>query len=338
MERTRFVMIRTTIVVLVLIASLATLVRADNEAFSFAVTADSRGHNPEVPVNVPILTRVFTDMNTFAPKFCLFPGDLVFGGVVDNQVFMRQLRIWIDTASNYRGPVYPTPGNHEMKHWPGRDDAWNQLFPSLPSNGPGKGPRAGNYFFDYHGSRFISVLSDDEDGHIGIDQKWLDQILDDSSGFRHIFVMSHHPMEQLGGAEGEFWQSLHRHHVDAYFCGHWHLYNRSQPEGSGTWQIILGTAGAPPSFYLPRWMLNGTTMYGKYGFGIIKVNDSSVEVTFYSDIEGPEKRTQPLDHFIISNSEEHHNSYSELKDRIVMWLTSPPTDNRPPTAERTQSH
>jgi hypothetical protein len=338
MDRVRFVITRTLMLFFVLIVGFAAQVVAENDIFSFALTADSRGKNPEVPVDVSVLAHLFNNMNGFGPEFCLFPGDLVFGGFVDNQEFMRQLRIWIDTASNFKGPIYPTPGNHEMKHWPDRDAAWKRVFPDLPSNGPAEGPKAGNYYFDSHGSRFISVLSDYEDGHVGIDQKWLDQILEASLGFKQIFVMSHHPMQQLGGADGEFWQSLRRHHVDAYFCGHWHLYNRSQPEGSGTWQIIIGTAGAPPSFYFPRWMMNGTTKRWKYGFGIMKVNDSSVEVTFYSNIEGQKKHTQPLDHFIISNSEEHHNTYSELKDRIVMWLTSPWTDNRPPTAERMHGH
>jgi hypothetical protein len=344
MERVRFAVVRILSIATVLLISFVTQLRADGAIFSFAVTADSRGNGPDVPVGVPVLSRLFNDMNTFGPEFCLFPGDLVFGGFVDNQEFMNQLRIWRDTASIFKGPIYPTPGNHEMRHWPDRNETWNQMFPGLPSNGPAERQNAGNYYFDCHGSRFISVLSDYEDGHVGIDQKWLDQILEASSGFKHIFVMGHHPMQQLGGAEGEFWQSLRRHRVDAYFCGHWHLYNRSQPEGTGTWQIIQGTAGAPPPPYFPIWLMNGTTEHGKYGFGIIKVNDSSVEVTFYSNIEGQEKYTQPFDHFIISNSEGlqdtqkmKDHTYSKLKDRIVTLLTSPSTDNRPPTAERKYS-
>jgi hypothetical protein len=70
----------------------------------------------------------------------------------------------------------------------------------------------------------------------------------------------------------------------------------------------------------------------------MKVNDSSVDVTFYSNIEGQEKYTQPFDHFIISNSKESDTTYSELKDRILTWLTSPWIDNLPPTAERMHSH
>jgi hypothetical protein len=91
--------------------------------------------------------------------------------------------------------------------------------------------------------------------------------------------------------------------VDAYFCGHWHLYNRPQPEGTGTWQIILGTANAPSLPAFPTWLMNGTAENGKYGFAIVKVSDSSVEVTFYSNAEGQEKYTQPFDHLIISNAE-----------------------------------
>jgi 3',5'-cyclic AMP phosphodiesterase CpdA len=341
MKRALFVIARSWMLLLVLIAGSATQAGAEREIFSFAVTADSRGIDPELPVNAPVLARLFNDMNTFKPEFCLFPGDLVFGGFVDNQEFMCQLEIWKNAASNFKQPLYPTPGNHEMRHWADRDEAWNQMFPGLPHNGPAEGPKAGNYYFDYHGSRFISVLSDHEDWHVGIDQKWLDQVLDASMDFKHIFVMSHHPMQQLGGAKGEFWQSLRRHRVEAYFCGHWHLYNRSQPEGTGPWQIILGTAGAPTPPAVPTWFMNGTTEYGKYGFAIVKVNDSFVEVTFYSNTEGQEKYTRTIDHFIISNSEPRqgtenmkHNTYSELKDAIVTLLTRPSTGNLPPTAER----
>jgi hypothetical protein len=327
---------RILIVVFALMTIHGSPVSGENETFNFAVVADSRGKNPEVPVNVPVLSRVFRDMNAFAPEFCLFPGDLVFGGFVDNEELKRQLRIWINTAADFNRPIYPAPGNHEMRHGPSREDAWNQMFPGLPSNGPIAGPKVGNYFFDYRGSRFISVLADYEDGRVGIDQKWLNHVLESSAGSRHIFVMGHHPMQQLGGAEGEFWRSLRRHHVDAYFCGHWHLYNRSQPGGTGTWQIILGTAGAPPISYFPTWIMNGTTRFGKYGFGIIKVNGSSVEATFYSNIEGQEKYIHPLDNFVVSDSEAHQgtHTYSELKDTILELLTRGSADNSAPTSER----
>ena len=163
MYRRRSAVLSTAVIVaLALTVATAAEVQADDAAFSFAVLADSRGRDVGNPVNVPVLTRIFQDMNSFAPSFCLFPGDLVLGGPVDNHEFMRQLRTSIDASAVFHGPIYPAPGNHEMRRWPNRDVAWHQAFPGLPHNGPGAGPAAGNYYFDYAGSRFISVLSDHE--------------------------------------------------------------------------------------------------------------------------------------------------------------------------------
>jgi hypothetical protein len=338
MKQLRRVIAQAIIFVFALLASFPGHASAADDTFAFAVMADSRGVNPGDPVNVPVLTRLFQSINTFAPEFCLFPGDLVFGGYVDNHEFKRQLQIWVGAASNFNKPIFSAPGNHEMRHNPNRDQAWSEMFPNLPVNGLTGGPKAGNYFFDFHGCRFISVLSDYEDGRVAVDQKWLNQVLDSSTGFKHVFVMGHHPMQQLGGSEGEFWTSLRRHRVAAYFCGHWHLYNRSQPEGSGTWQVVVGTAGAPPLAYVPSWLLNGTTDSDKYGFAIIKVSDSSVDVNFYGNSKGQEEYNRLIDHFVISEANQDARSYSEFKDRIIELLTRSPIDNSVETGERTHHH
>ena len=338
MKRLRRVIAQAAIFVFALLASFPGHANAGDGPFTFAVMADSRGVNPGDPVNVPVLTRLFQSMNAFAPEFCLFPGDLVFGGYVGNQEFKRQLTIWMDAASNFKKPIYSAPGNHEMRHYPNRDQAWSEMFPNLPANGPAGGPKAGNYYFDFRGCRFISVLSDHEDGRVAVDQNWLDQVLDSSTGFKHVFVMGHHPMQQLGGSGGEFWRSLRRHRVDAYFSGHWHLYNRSQPEGAGTWQVVVGTAGAPPLAFVPSWLLNGTTDSDAYGFAIINVSDSSVDVSFYGNGKGQKEYDRTIDHFVISGLNQEAQSYSEFKDRIIELLTRSPVDNPVAIGERARHH
>jgi lactate permease len=278
--------------------------RADDASFRFSVTADSRGSGVNMPVDVRVLRQLIADMNGFNPAFCLFPGDLVFGGNVNSDGFKRELQEWLAATRGFRGTLYVAPGNHDFRHWVGRDEAWRQLFPGIPANGPGGEQEKCSYYFDYGGSRFISVLSDWQDGHVGVDQKWLDEVLDASSGFKHVFVMSHHPMQQLGGVKGAFWQSLVRHHVEVYFASHWHLYNRSQPEGKDTWQVVIGSAGAPLVPWLPPHVLNGTTITGKYGFAIVEVTGASVKVTFYSDAAGKGHFTEAMDSFLISTAGE----------------------------------
>jgi lactate permease len=289
-----------TICVLVVGAS-AFDVKADGDSFRFAVTADSRGTSSDSPVDVRVLRQLTNDMNGFNPVFCLFPGDLVFGGNVNSDGFKKELQGWLAATRDFRGTLYVAPGNHEFRHWIGRDEAWRQTFPGMPSNGPGGEQEKCSYYIDYGTSRFISVLSDWQDGHVGVDQKWLDEILDASSGFEHIFVMSHHPMQQLGGVKGAFWQALVRHHVDVYFASHWHLYNRSQPGSGDTWQVVVGTAGAPLVPWFPSEVLGGTTIAGKYGFAIVDVNGPSLKVSFYSDAARKVQFTEPMDSFVISS-------------------------------------
>jgi lactate permease len=274
--------------------------RADGDSFRFAVTADSRDTSSDSPVDVRVLRQLMDDMNSFKPLFCLFPGDLVFGGDVNSDGLKRELQEWLAATRDFRAILYVAPGNHDFRHWIGRAEAWRQTFPGMPSNGPGGEEEKCSYYVDYSTSRFISILSDWQDGHVGVDQKWLDEVLDASSGFEHLFVMSHHPMQQLGGVKGAFWQSLVRHHVDVYFASHWHLYNRSQPGGGDTWQVVVGTAGAPLVPWLPPGILGGTTITGKYGFVIVDVNGPSVKVSFYSNAAGKGHFTEAMDSFVIS--------------------------------------
>ena len=128
-------------------------VRADGDSFRFAVTADSRGSSPDSPVNVRVLRQLINDMNGFSPVFCLFPGDLVFGGNVNSDGFKRELQEWLAATRDFRGTLYVAPGNHELRHWIGRDQAWRQMFPGMPSNGPGGEQEKCSYYVDYGASR-----------------------------------------------------------------------------------------------------------------------------------------------------------------------------------------
>jgi len=280
------------------VGAFAQEVRADGTSFRFAVMADSRSDENDPAVNSKVLSQLIRDMNALHPAFCLFPGDLVFGDMVGNDAFKRQLQEWVAATIAFQGTLYVTPGNHDIKHVPGRDDTWREVFPNMPGNGPSGVQYKCSYYFDYGSSRFISIVSDWQDGRRAVDQAWLDSILSSSSNFEHIFVMSHHPMQDLGGVPGAFWASLATHHVDAYFCGHWHQYNRSQPGGGGTWQVIVGTAGAPLIPLSPGEP--GTTIAGKYGFVIVDVSGPSVKITFYSDADGDGHHKDVMDYFFVS--------------------------------------
>jgi 3',5'-cyclic AMP phosphodiesterase CpdA len=270
---------------------------ADRSSFRFVVVADSRSKENEPSVNSAVLRRLMSDMNALEPAFCLFPGDLVYGDKVGNDAFKRQLQEWITDTGQFGSTVYVTPGNHEFWGGVGRADAWREVFPNMPGNGPPGEEYKCSYYFDYGNCRFISILSDREDQGTRVDQKWLDEILEASGSFEHIFVFSHHPIPDLGGVKGAFWRSLVVHHVDAYFCGHLHYYSRSQPEGLGTWQVIVGTAGAPP--YAPSPAVTGTTIPDQYGFAAVDVDGPNVKVVFYGDGDGDGHYNDVMDSFFI---------------------------------------
>jgi 3',5'-cyclic AMP phosphodiesterase CpdA len=272
--------------------------RADTSSFRFAVVADSRSNHNNPSVHSAVLRQLMADMNALNPAFCLFPGDLVYGGKVGSGPFKRQLQKWMVATGEFRATLYVTPGNHEFRGGVGRADAWREIFPNMPGNGPPGEEYKSSYYFNYGNSRFISILSDWEDHETRVDQKWLDQILDASSGFEHIFVFGHHPIRDLGGVKGAFWESLVSHHVDAYFCGHLHYYSRSQPEELGTWQVIVGTAGAPQ--YAPSPAVTGTTIPSQYGFATVDVDGPNVKVTFYGDADGDGHYNDVMDSFFIA--------------------------------------
>jgi 3',5'-cyclic AMP phosphodiesterase CpdA len=109
---------------------------ADSSPFRFAVVADSRSNHNNPSVNSAVLRQLMSDMNAMNPAFCLFPGDLVYGGKAGNDAFKRQLQEWVAATSESKGIIYVTPGNHELKGGAGRADAWREMFPNMPANGP----------------------------------------------------------------------------------------------------------------------------------------------------------------------------------------------------------
>lgn len=67
---------------------------ADTSSLRFAVVADSRSNHNNPSVNSAVLRQLIADMNALNPAFCLFPGDLVYGGKVGTDAFKKQLQEW----------------------------------------------------------------------------------------------------------------------------------------------------------------------------------------------------------------------------------------------------
>jgi len=104
----------------------------------------------------------------------------------------------------------------------------------------------------------------------------------DSANIDHVFVLGHKPY-YIGGSphtghqglpEGPtLWPELNRYHVEAMLSAHVHDYQRMQPGGKGTYQIIAGNGGSKGSasffgYSLINILSNGTIELKSKGFDV----------------------------------------------------------------------
>jgi len=131
-------------------------------------------------------------------------------------------------------PCVATPGNHEFGRVAPESDErrlsihWRPGF-TFPQNGP-DGLKESTYWFDYQGTRFISLNSTEKHE---VQAKWLDEVLAQNTA-RWTVVTFHHPVySSKAGRDNphlrRLWQPvIDRHRVDLVLQGHDHTYARSQ--------------------------------------------------------------------------------------------------------------
>ncbi|MHC4489396.1 MAG: metallophosphoesterase family protein [Planctomycetota bacterium] len=225
-----------------------------SEPFRFVSMADSRGSNSGV--NDPVLSSLVDLIIQEDAEFVLFPGDLVYGHIIDS-ILISELNHWRDLMAPiyirdmYGAKVYAGPGNHEIRH-SGSEAVWQSVFNDLPSNGP-SGETYMTYSFNYLNSHFVMLNTDRAGNPHTINYNWLANDLSSTTA-DHIFVFGHEPAYPVRPHLGDsldfypdqrdaFWQLLVDYDVDIYFAGHEHLYNHTQV--NGVHQVINGTSGAP---------------------------------------------------------------------------------------------
>jgi 3',5'-cyclic AMP phosphodiesterase CpdA len=227
--------------------------------FSFVAIGDSRGDKAAEPINTAVLSQIVSKVLALQPRpaFVLVTGDLVLGervGTMSREVSLaRELRAWQTvmaplTAAGIR--VHCVPGNHEIwgSYAHERERACRQVLGEL------------QYSFRHEGSWFVGLNTDRPGKRRTPDLAWLEvQLLAArAAGAEHIFVFGHEPALGITGRDdmlrdaAAFWKLLVRHGVDAYICGHEHIYGRASR--SGVYQVITGGAGAP---LFPLWGAEG---------------------------------------------------------------------------------
>lgn len=261
-------------------------------AMRYTVLGDTQG--------LSILDQLVVDMNAYNPEFFIQPGDLVSTGGAgswDN---------WLSITDSFNGERYMVPGNHDLPV--GGDALWKSKFSFLPDSQIVDGKQGidkMDYYFDRGNARFVSVTTDSQANGAGGQPAaldWLEAVLNDpaTQAKEHVFVYSHHPvtyqnLSGTGGTAGDWWQTMADSGVvDAFYAGHWHLYQPSQPDpNSSTWEAVLGTGGGS---------LEGFAWQFQHGFTVVDVKGPRVEATFFGDADGDGAYDDVMDQFVIADS------------------------------------
>lgn len=192
---------------------------ASDEPFSFVYFGDSQNNIKAMWSRVT--RRSLRDMPNAA--FFLHAGDLINGSENDNdwgEWFFAGG--WINRSI----PIVATPGNHEHGSL-GLSRHWRTNF-EFPLNGA-KGLAETSYYFDYQGTRFVSLNTSRE---IEKQAAWLDRILTNNPS-NWTILTGHHPFysparnRNNSKLRAVFEPVFKKHRIDLCLQGHDHAYSRS---------------------------------------------------------------------------------------------------------------
>lgn len=240
------------------------------QAYRFVTMADCRGSSDSLPYPKRPFIRIVQNVDSLHPRpnLWFFGGDAYYSAA-DSDTAMVRWQVWKnDIAPIADIPYYISIGNHEANTYYGNWDGagpFKASFPQLPTNGPA-GFQKLAYTVRYSNSLFLIVDTDwyNDASRVNLTQRnWLSSVLDTTSA-RHKFVLGHEEAYPPSGstssslqyyptARDSFWNILTSHQVDAYICGHIHLWNQdffvasghgNQPPDHSVRQVINGSCGA----------------------------------------------------------------------------------------------
>ena len=184
------------------------------------------------------------------------------GFVYDPKAFQAQIDGVAKLVSRSLGPrvpFYPLIGNHEAVG-PDAVDRFARTF-HIERRAPIAKEHLA-YTVDVAGAHIVMLATDYFDlakqrvkEHTMKDDQldWLAADLAAHRDARWRFVMAHEPafcwgpkargLDKHTHVRDRFWQVLRQGKVEAFFCAHQHLYERTKHDG--IWQVISGGAGAP---------------------------------------------------------------------------------------------
>ena len=207
---------------------------AANGKFTFVAYGDTRTDPVEHAVIIQEILRLH-------PEFVLQSGDLVSDG--KNPAQWRQFAQITQPLRDAHIAYYPARGNHDV----------GAYYPSVVTEPFDSGDTANKlyYAFTRHRNRFIIVDSMEDYDPSSKQYAWLAaELAKARSTAVNTFVMFHEGPFSVGphGSTPEAQQYLHplfvKYQPTAVFCGHDHLYYRTQR--GGVTYIVTGGGGAPP--------------------------------------------------------------------------------------------
>lgn len=228
-------------------------------------------------------------------NFMLHAGDLITTSNAD-----WQWGEWFEAGGWINGmvPTLATPGNHEYyRDATGKSQVSMHWRPSfvLPENGPEKLKETA-YYFDYQGTRFISLDSQGAllDATVMEAQAdWLVKVLENNPN-RWTVAMHHHPIYSTkNGRDNDGWRAkmepiYKKYNVDLVLQGHDHTYGRglNMPLGKSRKYpdgpiYVVSVSG--PKMYdigLQDWMDRAASNTQLYQ--LITVNDNKLSYKAYT--------------------------------------------------------
>lgn len=266
--------------------SLLSMTSACLADFRFVVMGDGRGDNEGI--NTEVLKAILERAKEDKPDFIVFVGDLITGSK-HTDVHRDRLIKWKVLVEEFDIPVYIVVGNHEIESEMS-EDTMRSVF-EMPENGPAEFKEL-VYSFDYQNAHFVVLDTDQyENFHrLGsIQLEWLKNNLSETDK-EFIFIFGHEPafpffshkgssLDRYPSERDKLWTILGECGASVYFCGHEHLYNRSNHDG--IYQVISGGAGAP--------LHSNPEEGGFYHYIVIDVRDDSICEIEVKDLEGEVK-------------------------------------------------
>ncbi len=208
-----------------------TAVAPTTTAFRFVAYGDTRS---QPAVHAQVVNAIIAD----APRFVVHTGDLVASGSKDSywqtDFFNPAKPMIVNTT------VFPIQGNHE-----GNSAFYYQYF-DPPDGGGDYNERW--YSFTYGNAKFVGVDTQADFSPGSAQYTWLVSELQ-SAVSEWLFVFQHYPAYSSGSHGGDanvqaYLVPLYEQYgVDMVFCGHDHIYERSQK--SGVQYVVTGGGGAP---------------------------------------------------------------------------------------------